>query len=398
MTNIFVISSWYPSVRNPVAGIFVKEQLEALACARPQVNFLVSLWGHDSTFLPTRKFWQWPFILLSRAMMPGNVVRLNNGLHEIFSPKITWSKRLPFGGAKQLINVNRENFELAQKRFGKISLIHAHVSYPAGFVASILSKEFGVPFVVTEHMSPFPFPELTCLGKPIDEISIAFNSAAASIAVSPALACRIESFGFSKPTVVPNMVDGSRFYPKSSSQSKTIFFTLCGITEQKGIGDLLDAIALWDPPSELFEFRIGGDGPLKTFFQDKAEHLGLVDRVKWLGAVSREQAPALYQDCDVFVLPSLHETFGVVYAEAIATGKPLIATKCGGPESIVTPLNGVLVDVGDVKQLSAAMRLMAENLDQYDPLAIRADFEARFSSKKISQALFELYGHILKGH
>lgn len=394
--NLFLLPSWYPSPSSPIGGIFTQEQAQALAALTPDITVIASLWGHADGVLPARSPWRWPQQALWRLRQPNDDVRQNEGVHEVFNAKLHWSDRLPFGGVRQLVAVNRRNFQLAQQRFGKIDLIHAHVSYPGGYIASLLAQEHGIPYVLTEHMSPFPFPQLLHGGQPLPEIAQAFQQAAASIAVSPSLADRIASFGYPRPLVIPNVVDERAFALGQPSSSKTVFFTLCGISEQKGIDHLLDAIALWNPPAEQFEFRIGGDGPQRAAYQAKAQALGLADRVRWLGPVSRAQAPALFRGCHIFVMPSRHETFGVVYAEAIASGKPIIATRCGGPESIVNAINGQLVDVGDVPALAQVMQDMAANWHSYSPQAIRQDFEARFSRHAVVQQLRALYQQILK--
>jgi len=394
--NLFLIPSWYPSPSSPLSGSFTQEQAEAIAELAPDIRVLVSLWGHADAQLSARTPWCWPQRLAWRLLQGKDQVRERNRVHEIFNPKLLWSERLPFGGLRQLIAVNRRNFQLARQRFGRIDLIHAHVSYPGGYIASLLSQEFDVPYVMTEHMGPFPFPSLLHSGQPVPEIAQAFQKAAASIAVSPSLSQRVASFGYPTPRVIPNMVDERAFTLGQPNSSKTVFFTLCCISEQKGIDHLLEAIALWNPPANLFEFRIGGDGPQRAAYEAKAQSLGLADRVRWLGAVSRLQAPKLFTDCHIYVMPSRHETFGVVYAEAIASGKPIIATRCGGPEFIVNATNGVLVDVDDVAALSQAMQTMAVNWADYSPQAIRQDFEQRFSRPAVVQQLVALYQEVLK--
>lgn len=394
--NLFIIPSWYPSASSPLSGVFTQEQAQAIAELSPDVRVMVSLWGHADGVLNARRPWAWPGRILWSLKQPRNQIELRQGVHEVFNPQITWTDRLPFGGARQIIDVNRRNFVLAQEKFGPINLIHAHVSYPGGYVAAVLAKEFGVPYVITEHMSPFPFPSLMKDGQPIREIGYAFENAAASIAVSPSLAKRVSSFGYPIPRVIPNMVDERSFALRGPQAEKFIFFTLCGISEQKGIDHLLEAIALWNPPAEKFEFRIGGDGAQRVQYQAKSIALGLSDRVKWLGAVSRDKAPELFQQCHIFVMPSRHETFGVVYAEAIACGKPIIATRCGGPEFIVNEGNGLLVDVGDVPALSLAMQKMAANWSHYKPTAIRQDFDKRFSRLAVVSHLRSLYNEVLK--
>ena len=397
MKNLFVVPSWYPSSSVPISGIFIKEQLEALAGLAPDIRVIVSKWGHADGVLNAKRPWIWPKRLLWWLTQPCDAISTNNGVDEVFNSKITWSVRLPLGGVRQLIGVNRRNFKIAQRQFGRIDLIHAHVSYPGGYIASLLAKEHGIPYVLTEHMGPFPFPDLMDDGVPLPEIGRAFRHAAATIAVSPSLAQRVASFGYPLPHVIPNVVDERAFDLGHPSSSKTVFFTLCGISEQKGIDHLLEAIAMWNPPAEQYEFRIGGDGPQRAAYQAKARSLGIADRVQWLGPVSRAQAPALFSDCHIYVMPSRHETFGVVYAEAIASGKPIIATRCGGPEFIVNDQNGKLVDIGDVAALAQAMQTMADEWKSYQPEVIRHDFEERFSRQAVVSQLVDLYQQVLKG-
>lgn len=395
--NLFVIPSWYPSKTQPLAGIFTREQVEAVAELCPDIRVIVSTWGQGKAEILPRRLPQAFGALRWRMGQRRDRVRQSNGVWEVFNPALYWSHRLPFGGADRLIDANRRNLRLASERFGKIDLIHAHVSYPAGYVTSVLSREFGIPYVLTEHMGPFPFPSLVKNGKPLPEIAQAFSEAAATIAVSPALAERIVSFGYREPVVIPNVVDERRFSPGEPRLDKFVFFTLCGLTGEKGIDHLLEAIALWNPPADRFEFRIGGDGPMREAYRAMAERLGVADRVKWLGPVSREEAPEQFRACHVYVMPSRHETFGVVYAEAIASGKPVIATRCGGPESIVNDMNGRLVDVGDVGGLSEAMKDVSARWEEFSPAAIRQDFERRFSRPAVVGQLRALYETVVRG-
>lgn len=393
--NLFIIPSWYPSQIQPIGGVFTQEQAEAIADLCTDINVIVSTWGHDDGWLPIRRPRQVSKALQWRLQQRKDQVRQRNGVWEVFNPVLWWSQCLPFGGANRLIAVNRRNFRLASEQFGRIDLIHAHVSYPTGYIASILAKEFEVPYVLTEHMGPFPFPSLIREGKPLPEIAQAFTNASVTIAVSPSLAERIASFGYKMPVVIPNVVDERRFFLGPPSSDKFVFFTLCGLNDQKGIDHLLEAISLWNPDPNHFEFRIGGDGPMRSSFQTMAEYLGIADRIRWLGAVNRRDAPLLFRESHVYVMPSRHETFGVVYAEAIASGKPIIATRCGGPESIVNEINGRLVEIGDVMALSIALEQLAENWQQFNPTIIRQDFEERFSRPAVVSQLRSLYESVI---
>lgn len=99
--------------------------------------------------------------------------------------------------------------------------------------------------------------------------------------------------------------------------------------------------------------------------------------------------------CDCFVLPSRYETFGVVYIEAMASGKPVIATACGGPDDFVTQENGLLVPVGEVSALARAMQQMMTSRHQYDSDKIRESVQSRFSSQAIAGQLEQIYSAVL---
>lgn len=394
--NVFILPSWYPSSANPLSGIFIKEQTEAVAAFAPMVCQSVSTWGHQSGHLSIRTPMQTVRALTWRLVTSGSEhFDCGKRIHEFYSPTLSWSPELPFGGVRCLIKANRKNLVDAIRHLGVINIIHAHVGYPGGVIARQLSQEFNIPYVLTEHMGPFPMPFLMSAGKPIAELQDAFQHAAAVVAVSPFLAEKIRGFQLADPTVVPNMVDESEFFPGKSCSEKFVFFSLCMLTDGKGIDDLLRAIAHWQPDPNRYEFRIAGDGPMAATYKVLAMRLGISDRICWIGAVRRKDVPELFRQCHVFVLPSHFETFGLVYSEAIASGKPLIATRCGGPESIVNDINGTLVDVGDTVALSLAMQAMAAEYTRYDPVAIRGDFMARFSRAKVVRQLVNIYKRVV---
>lgn len=395
--NIFIIPAWYPTQDDPIAGIFVKEQAQSIADLNADINVVVSRWSGPECSIAFKKPWQIAKTVRIFNSQQCDQIEKKEGVWEVFNPCLQWSGFVPFGGIQRLVSVNRKNFRLACEKFGKIDLIHAHVSYPAGFIAFHIAQEFNVPYVLTEHMSPFPFLSLiNASGKPINEIVLAFNHAAQTIAVSPSLASRIASFGLPSPIVIPNVVDERKFTYKAPSGDKVIFFTLCGITEQKGIDILLQAIANWDPPARKFEFRIAGDGPMRDTYERLSLQLGISDRVRWIGKLNRNEAPDYFMNSHIFVMPSRHETFGIVYAEALASGKPVIATRCGGPEFIINENNGRLVDVGDVTALANTMAFVANNLSIFDPQVIRQDFEKRFSRPAVVGLLRNLYESIIE--
>lgn len=394
--NLFVLPSWYPDSRNPYKGIFFRQEAQAIAELAPDTRVAVSSWGHDDTAIHLRKPLDAARAVRQRMTSDRTPVRGRNGFYEVGRPTLTWSGRLPGGGIEQLVAINRRNLGIAADTIGPIDLIHAHVSYPAGYVASVLSAESGIPYVLTEHMGPFPFHSMIANGRPIADIERAFAEAAATIAVSDALADDIAAFGYERPTVVPNMVDETRFRPTGEKPATFTFVSVGRLTAAKGFADLFEAIAKWQPDANTVAFRIVGDGPEEAELRGMAKALDVERYLTWTGAIDPAALPEAMADAHAFVLPSHHESFGLVFAEAIACGLPVIASRCGGPESIVNALNGTLVEVGDIAGLAKAMEARVAGYDNFDPAAIRADFMARFARPVVVARLVEIYESAIK--
>lgn len=140
-----------------------------------------------------------------------------------------------------------------------------------------------------------------------------------------------------------------------------------------------------------YRLLLGGDGPDKMFIENLVKELGITKQVEFLGYLSRENVLDQMRTCDVFVLSSLYETFGVVVIEAMACGKPVIATKCGGPEAIVNDKNGLLIEANNVGQFADAMNWITSHMNQYDASAIKDDCFSRFGSKAVGRQLIYLY-------
>jgi glycosyltransferase involved in cell wall biosynthesis len=398
--HVFFIPSWYPTKDRPIAGCFLREQALALGHFGEGIRVSVSLHGTGSYFLDPRH----PIVFIQRFLRFCRLYarRIDNvapNVVEIERPALEWSL-LAGGNMRKIFRSHCANFVEAEEIHGRIDLIHAHVCSPAGWLSWQLALRFRRPFIITEHMGPFPFPSRIFLkpdGSMTERLRAPFLASKKNVAVSPALARVMGSFGIPRLTVIPDVVDEERFVAGSSTRSDQdfVFFSLCHLVAEKGVDDLLNAARLAMAELPAMRLVIGGDGPMRENLEALAEHLKIADRVSWLGQVDPAAAPSFYRSCDAFILPSRGETFGVVYVEALACGKPVIATRCGGPEAIVHEGNGLLVPIGDVRAIASAMVNMARSSDRYNADDIRNDFMKRFSRPAVVGQLLTLYRSVL---
>ena len=389
--NVFVVPSWYPEPRHHLlGGVFLEQAVATLARHHPEVHQFVSLWGQGDRELSLARLRAWlahPHGL-GRPRPPRRQTRAN--LVELYAPEWSWRHGLWRGHVDAILRRCRFHLEQARSECDRIQLLHAHVSFPAGWVAMRLSEETGIPYLVTEHMSPFPFRHLMRGGEVVPEVAEPLRRAHRVTAVSRSLARQIRERVGVEAVVVPNGVDEDLFTPGPARGDGFTFLTVAGLEPQKGIDDLLRAIArLGELPG--VRFRIAGSGSRARAYRALAARLGVSRRLAWLGPLAPGAVRDEMRACDAFVLTSRHESFGVVFAEAIACGKPVLATRCGGPEDIVHEDNGLLVAVGDIAAIAAALGRLARRERVFDARAIRADFAARFGSRVVADRFAALY-------
>ncbi|MBC5774220.1 glycosyltransferase [Pontibacter sp. KCTC 32443] len=393
--NVFIIPSWYPSKNEPHTGIFFKEQAEALAHVYSNSNFALSTWGsHDKDLLlyASEHLNIIPKLLRAASKQPYQK-QLKPNLTEYFTPAFTWTRKLFKGNINNIVKANEKHLKAFEATVGKVDIIHAHSAHPAAWVAMELAARYKIPYVITEHMGPFPFDAFrTRSGKLSHWLAKPLQNAFANIAVSPQQQQTLQQWGIPNVTQIPNLTDESKFIPGTGGTKQPFtFFTLARIEEGKGIAYLLHAFKLLLGKASNVQLIIGGEGTQLENYKALATTLGIADKVTWLGVLDRQQTIKQYQACDAFVLPSLHENLPLVLLEAMACGKPLISTYCGGPESIITPATGLLVEPGNTEALYLALHKLYSNYNKYNPGVIRESFCSRYSRQVVCQQIMDIY-------
>ncbi len=388
--HLLIIPSWYPTPTQPTRGTFFREQAQALSTAGFQVGVIA----------PQRRSLRW--LLKGRRGLPsGLTFNDDRGVptyrHEGWSTQPFW----PTMHARLWLRAGHRLFEHDVERHGRPELIHAHSAILGGVLAAEISERHGIPYVLTEHSTSFARGLIRPWQKPL--VERVFRTASARLAVSPALGALLAE---QYPKVagewewVPNMVDPV-FRPSDlRAESPDIhrpfrWLNVALLTEKKGHRDLLHAFAQAFAGNREHELRIGGAGPERAGLQTLAGQLGIADQVRFLGELSREQVVSEMQQCDAFVLASHVETFGVVLIEAMACGKPVIATRCGGPECFVNETCGILVPPHDPATLAGAMRACSDDYLRFPSLKISEECLRRFSGEAVVRQLYEVYDRVL---
>lgn len=269
------------------------------------------------------------------------------------------------------------------KRYG-IEIIHANGPM-ACWVSWCAARLAGIPFITTAHSVYRPGLAALAVARG-DRI----------IAVSEIVKRQLTTqFGVppSKIAVIYNGIDLSRFRPSAEEAARPPLVAMVArLTEAKGHWDLFAAIPQVLAACPETRFWLVGDGPLRREYQDYVRHQS------WAGAVTfwgyREDVPDLLRQATAVVLPSHQEAFGYTVVEAMAAGKPVIATNVGGiPEIIRDGQNGFLVPLRQPAQLAeriiAVLRdpVLAAHLSQNG----RQTAETRFSLEAMLTATTALY-------
>lgn len=369
--RLLIVSSGIPTRKYPLLGVFEFDQAKALAAA-----------GHDVMFFAVdlrsiRRWRRW-------------------GIHQGIKDGVPyWVVNFPIGRAplKYMLKVGAwllyRMYKKCYKRQSSPSLVHAHFT-EMGYLAAILNKKTGIPYIVTEHSSKMNqynvSPDLK------DCAMTAYSNALTVISVGSALSRRIFKHTGIRPVIVPNIIDTELFLKCHNKNHEGFqIVTTSNLIFLKRTWQIIQALDLIDPSEIDFHLTIIGDGPERENIEYWTKTLGLEGRVTLLGYQSRQAIAQVYEMCDCFMLVSSTETFGVAYVEAMAAGLPVIATRCGGPEDFVNDDNGILVDVDNINQIAGAIRQLHEKAALYKSERLRNFVVNHYSPNVIACELTHLY-------
>lgn len=387
MHHILIVASWFPSEQHPVVGRFVEEQARIL-----QRQYAVTV------VAPEMHRWRSRF----RGARQHIQVEVAHNLVIVRAQAVP---RLPRNATVRMaayLDAVRRAARAAEELNGRPDVIHAHVVLPGGWAAAKIGQERQTPVILTEHSNPFAMHLQTPHDRRLARWTLGHVDQI--VAVSPASAQQIEAFlPEANVNVIGNVVDTEYFTPgerMSDGRGDRPFRVLSVgmLVAKKGMDRVLEAIAeAAGQCTRPLEVVIGGDGPELSSLEAMASQLGIDGRVSFAGALDREQVRDWMRWCDLFVLASDHETFGVVAAEAMSCGKRVVATRSGGVEFVIQDGTGVLVPRGDIEAIARAILDAAEGRLVLDAELARDSIVTRFGPSAFLDQVSRVYDRVITG-
>jgi glycosyltransferase involved in cell wall biosynthesis len=395
--KVLILPSWYPNIDSPTSGSFFHEQ--SLLLETDGLGFVP--W--DVQVLTTEKEW----ISLQR-----------NWLYKLFPKKIPnrYSPQFlrppkgvviayPFckfssdeDNLRQEINAILRYFEMFPNQ--KPDLIHAHCALKGGVIACYLAKKWNIPYIVTEHFSPFNLHNYSVFWK--KEIVLCLEEANAVLAVSEHQRQHILMHEINcNPIVTGNLVDDQRFVLQEKVEHSPLTHFLIVTFYPNFIKDMdtffaaLEGLKLSNQLTNKY-FTIVGGGELsgaleENYYEKKIKQLQIEDTVTVVPIANRSEIVRLMQETDVLISTSIAESFGVAICEALLSGKPVISTLNGGVNDFLTDQNSIRIPIKNPDALQNAILQMVSELNTFQPNSLRAGIVENYGRKVFRKRMDEIY-------
>lgn len=284
-----------------------------------------------------------------------------------------------------------------RKERGTPQLVHVNVLTRASLLALRARRKERIPFVITEHSSEFMDGRWQRRGWLHRAFTRrAFSKARSISVVSNRLGKALADQGLAGFfEVVPNVLplEHVQVAPRGPAFEALVVADL--VDSVKNISGVLEAMALLRDALPQLRLTIVGGGTDERKLRGVSAGFNLEERVVFTGQLSPTETLARIASSGFLIVNSRTETFSVVTGEALMLGKPVIATRCGGPEAFVNDRNGMLIPLDNTAALVDAMKKLIAKHAEYDPEVIRATVDERYSAEVVGRQLFTIYQRVL---
>ncbi len=363
--KVLILSNLYPNKQFPNNGIFVYEQVENLSVLKVDITVFSPIPYVFPFFNFVKNKW-------AKYREIKNIEILNG--KKIFHPKYI---AIPGGYLKQywylILTYNMKRVLLNELKEHNFDLIHVQGSAPDDYTGYKLSQFLKIPYILTIHGDT-----VLALSKNRSRFSKskqAIIKANAVIAVSQKVKKRIiELTNREENVFVVNngytQIESKVDFERKDEKINILF--VGNLIAQKGCLQLLEAFYELSVKYDNIYLQIVGAGPQrKDITQYISNKKNLSRKIQLFGAIPHKKVLELMQKCDIFILPSINEAFGVVYLEAMSFKKPVIGSRGEGICDIIqNGFNGLLIDPKIVIEIFEALEFLILNEDKRKTLGI----------------------------
>ena len=260
----------------------------------------------------------------------------------------------------------------AAKMAGSVSIVHFHVSVRGSFYRKYLLYQLarfaGKKTIFHLHAGNFEAFRMHAGRRTRQWVTRFVCGADAVIAVSTATAEELLSYRGDRGgvNVIGNTAAEAEaaagIAPAESGSSDEPYVAFAArFTPAKGIGDLLDALALMRTYGSRVRLKLAGGGDVERW-REAAMACGVADQVSFVGWLTGDAKLAFYRNARVFCMPSHYESFGIATLEAMFSGIPVVGTRLGGFLDLVQDgVTGYLVERGDCEALAKRLHLLMDD-------------------------------------
>lgn len=389
LPRVLVIPSWYPSDESPTNGIFIYQQVRALAAYAD----VAVLYVQEALAASVPRVVDEDGILVARAdlamprasrTLPGRVTAVLTNLFNRFVARR---------------RTGAQAWGMLSAAWGMPDIIHVQALWPAALIARDISLQFGIPYVVTEHSEEYSMASNRRLVKVPGMLPLVLRPlatrAARTLVPSRFLSDRLAELGLAHDsTVIPNVVPDAEPEPLPGRLPHVILHVSI-MSPAKNLLGLVDAVDALRRRRVDFVLWLVGDGEMRESVHLRVHELDLGDMVRFMGLKSPAEVRALHAECAFTVISSIHETFSVVAAESLMSGRPVLSTRCGGPEEFVTPEVGRLIQNDNVEALADGLDWMLDHYRDFDPQALHEYARKRFAPDVVAEQIIAVYRSVL---
>lgn len=391
MPNILFISHMYPTSYDKNYGKVIHEQALSLLKKGHHVKVICPV----PYTLPLFKYINKKYEKYSSL----SEKEIHDGI-EVYYPKYL---RLP----KQLL-LEKEHFRVHRsvkkvikniyKDF-QFDLIHAHFGFPDAATSYLLAEEWNVPLCITIQSTDLD-KTINKSEKMRDIITHTLKSADQVIVPSPRLKEELKNevdvdgcfIGYG---IDLKLVRNDEKLRSDIDFSSTLnIVSICRLLPTKGIDYTIHALKKIMHINSNIKFFVIGDGEEKEKLLQLSAHLGLSKKIEFLGALDHAEAMKYLKKADIFLLPSWQETFGLVYAEAMANNVLTIGCQGQGFDGIIEDeVNGLLTIPKDVDSIAEKVLFVLNNPKNAKVIASKGKetVESMFTFEKIADQIDDIY-------